>query len=68
MAKIIKDIESSFDAISTRIESYRSWLKSSKSHFETDKYVEELIQLQRLLKKLSSQADKSLEDLIGQYY
>ena len=72
MAKIattlLEDIESSFSEISYTIEKYRFKLKSSMSEFETDKYVENLIKSQRMLKRRSLETDKSIDALIEKYY
>ena len=72
MAKItttlLEDIESSFSEISNTIEKYRCKLKSSMSEFETDKYVENLIKSQRMLKRRSLETDKSIDALIEKYY
>jgi hypothetical protein len=65
---LLDDIENSFAQISDKIESYRVKLDSSLSHFETDNHVENLIKSQRLLKRLSSDIDKSIDNLIEKYY
>jgi len=65
---LLEDIESSFDSISIKIESYRNKLESSLSHFETDNYLESLIKSQRLLKRLSADIDESIDSLIEKHY
>lgn len=72
MAKIattlLEDIDSSFSEISNKVDKYRFKLKSSMSQFETDRYVENLIKSQRMLKRHSSEVDKSIDALIEKYY
>lgn len=65
---LLEDVENDFAEISEKIDDYRNKLESSSSLFETDKYVENLIKSQRLLKKLSTEVNKSLGVLINQYY
>jgi hypothetical protein len=65
---LLEDIESNFNEISNKIQSYRSQLELSLSEFESDKYLENLIKSQRSLKRLSNELDKSLDDLIDKYY
>lgn len=72
MAKIattlLEDIDISFAEISNKIDQYKVKLEGSLSQFETDKYVEYLIKSQRVMKKFSSEVDKSLDVLIDKYY
>jgi len=65
MAKTLLDeIKESFVAITAKIKNEQENLQGSMSHFQTDKYLESLIQSQRLLKKLSAQANNSMEELL----
>jgi hypothetical protein len=65
---LLEDIESSFFEISNKLDEYRVKLKSSMSEFETDKYVENLIKSQRMLKKRALDIEKYLDALIEKYY
>ena len=48
MIGYLEDIENGFEAVFKKVYSYQCWLETSKSHFETDKYIEDLIALQKL--------------------
>ena len=65
---LLEDINISFSEISNKIDNYRVRLNGSTSEFETNKYLENLISSQKVLKKRSLEIEKSLSALITKHY